>query len=248
MKALKLVFWAIIALLGFLLMQAFFESPKLFAGLSVPVGLLMLGLWWIPRQLARENTARHVQFKEGFNPNLRHDNIALDTARDELWIRDASGEQRYLRRDDLLSWKTAHDAGGSGVCRQRLELDVRDVGRPRWNVLFQRHSDGWFRGSNANAKERDEWFARLRAWQQSVASHPSSVAGASRPDASLPNLHSQYYQARTVDDQQNWLMAFDFACDAEELDPKQAWERLGGDYPGPSDEFVRLGRTYKAPA
>ena len=239
MKVLKLVFWGAIALLGFLLLQAFFESPKLFAGLSVPVGLLMLGLWWIPRQLARENKARHVQFKEGFNPDLRHDNIALDTARDELWIRDASGEQRYLRRDDLLSWKTAHDAGGSGVCRQRLELDVRDVGRPRWRVMFQRHSDGWFRGSNANVKERDEWFARLRAWDQQS---PATVtqAEATEADMSLSALHRHYYEATTDLQRYNYLMAFDISCLTAKLDQKTEWERLGGSYPGSSPDLSRM--------
>ncbi|ALN84419.1 hypothetical protein LC55x_1128 [Lysobacter capsici] len=31
-------------------------------------------------------------------------------------------------------------------------------------MLFERHSDRWIKTSKINGQERDEWFARLKAW------------------------------------------------------------------------------------
>lgn len=244
MAFLKLLRWILTALLVLALLASLGDGLFAVASTGVVVGVLLLTLWLVPHVFARErrrNIGEPVQFREGFDPDVVHDNIALDTKSDTLWIRDASGEQRYVQRGDLIAWKSAHD-WNNGTFRQRLELDLKDVRRPRWHVLFQRHSDTWIKTSKRNGQERDEWFARLRAWDQEPPSY-AAKAKAAGIGMSLPGLHSQYLQARSAEASHNWLVAFDVNCHAEGLDPRTEWERLGGTYPGPSPELVRMSRS-----
>lgn len=198
----------------------------------LPISVLVGAMWIVPLMFRKPKPkpAKHTDF----DPSIAHDNIALDTGRNVLWIRDASGAERYVRTEELLAWRTNSDRN-DGHFRQRLELDVSDVQRPRWNVLFQRHSDRRIKSSRINTAERDEWFARIRAWSQEAASHPG--AQDAKADQSLPALHAQYYQAENDLQRQNYLVAFDISCSTDSLDQKTQWERLGGDYPGPSPDL-----------
>ena len=241
MAFLKLVRWVLTALLVLALLVSFGDGFFAVVSTGVLVGFFLLFLWLVPHAFARSrNTRKPTTFREGFEPELRHDNIALDTASDTLWIRDASGAERYLERGDIIGFKTAHD-WNNGTFRQRLEIDVKDVSRPRWHVLFQRHSDTWIKTSKRNGAERDEWFARLRAWDQQGPSL-AAQAKAAGIDMSLPGLHRSYYEAKTDEDRHNWLVAFDIGCDTEDRDQKTEWERLGGTYPGPSPDLLKFGK------
>lgn len=244
MPLLKLLRLILAGLLVLAWLASLFDGLFAFVSTGVLVGVGLALLWLVPLAIVRQrelNAEKTPAFREGFEPDIWHDNIALDPHSDVLWIRDASGAERYLERSDLLSWKSNHD-WNNGTFRQRIEIDVKDVARPRWHVLFQRHSDTWKKTSQRNGQERDEWFARLRAWQQ----QPSSAAAqlkAAGIDTSLPGLHSQYYQSRTEQDHHNWLVAFDIGCLTAGLDQKTEWERLGGTYPGPSEDLLKFKRT-----
>lgn len=208
----------------------------------LPFGFLLGAIWLVPLLFRRPKP--RVKQHAGFEPSIAHDNIALDMARGTLWIRDASGADRYLKREDLLTWKTAHDFK-NGTFRQRIELDVRDVQRPRWQVLFERHSDRRVKTSRLNTQERDEWFARLRAWTQQ-APGVAAQAQAAGMDPEPSNMHQRYYEATTDEDRQNFLVAFDIACDTAGLDQRTEWERMGGTYPGPSPELLNFARRRTA--
>lgn len=244
MAFLKLVRWVLTALLIIGLLVSLGDGFFAVISVGTMVAFSLLALWLVPYAFSRArrlNTSKPVTFREGFEPEMRHDNIALDPHSDAVWIRDASGAERYLERGDMLRWKSAHD-WNNGTFRQRIEIDVNDVARPRWQVLFQRHSDTWIKTSKRNGQERDEWFARLRAWDQQPQSI-SARAKAAEIDMSLPGLHSQYYQARTEQDHHNWLVAFDIGCMTAGLDQKTEWERLGGTYPGPSEDLLKFKRA-----
>lgn len=241
MAFLKLVRWVLTALLIIGLLASLGDGFFAVISVGTMVAFSLLALWLVPYAFTRArrlNTSKPVTFREGFEPEMRHDNIALDPHSDAVWIRDASGAERYLERGDMLRWKSAHD-WNNGTFRQRIEIDVNDVQRPRWHVLFQRHSDTWIKTSKRNTAERDEWFARLRAWDQQPQSH-AAKAKAAGVDTSLPGLHRHYYEATTDVQRHNYLVAFDIGCLTENLDQKAEWERLGGTYPGPSPDLSRM--------
>lgn len=244
MALLKLARWAVTALLALFWLGSFEDGFFAVVSTGVLVAVLLLLVWLVPKSFARErshNTHKPVTFREGFEPDMRHDNIALDPHSDVVWIRDASGAERYLERGEMLSWKSAHD-WRNGTFRQRIEIDVSDAQRPRWHVLFQRHSDVWKKTSKRNGEERDEWFARLRAWDKQLQSH-AARAKAAGIDMSLPGLHRHYYDATTDVQRRNYLVAFDIGCLTAGLDQKTEWERLGGTYPGPSEDLLKFKRT-----
>lgn len=236
---LKFVRWVLTALAALLALYTVAADGVIGLVIGMSPIAFFVGLMWIVPLLFRRPKPPSKQHVD-FDPAIAHDNIALDTARGTLWIRDASGAERYLQRNDLLSWKTAHD-WKNGTSRQRIELDVRDVQRPRWQVLFQRHSDRWVKSSKVNAQERDEWFARLRAWTQQPPS-AAAQAHAAGLDPDVANMHRRYYEATTDEDRQNFLVAYDIACDTEDLDQKTEWERMGGSYPGPTPELLKFGK------
>lgn len=125
-------------------------------------------MWWVPKIVGAPKAAHsHLKSNPEFEPVLAHDHIALDPKRDLVWIRDPAIGERYICRHDLLAWKTNSD-WNNGTFRQRIELQLRDLTNPTWQVLFQRHSDTWKSSSRRNGQERDEWFARLQAWASSV--------------------------------------------------------------------------------
>lgn len=234
MAALKILRW--LATAGLVLVALIqLGAGNWFGGLAI--GLAASTMWWVPRIAAGPRKAPPKPNAE-FNPSIAHDNIALDPQRDLLWIRDPKLGERFVCHGDLLSWRTDQD-WNNGTFRQRIELQLRDVNQPSWQVLFQRHSDTWKSSSKKNGQERDEWFARIQAWDRSVPAPPSAQSAFS-PDFTLPTLHAQYYRAHSDVDRQNYLMAFDLGCDTQALDPKTEWERLGSEYPGPSAELLKF--------
>ncbi|MCD9098025.1 hypothetical protein LU699_13220 [Luteimonas fraxinea] len=123
----------------------------------------LLVLWIVPAIFRHRPPKAKKHDLSVFSAGISHDHIALDQERDKLWIRDPARGERYLDRNDILSIRTAFDVRGS-VTNQRLELQVRDVEHPLWQVPFVRHSDRRHKGMERNGAERDEWFARLKAW------------------------------------------------------------------------------------
>lgn len=126
------------------------------------VGVLTL-LWLVPLLLGHRPPKAKTDYRPGFTPAIAHDNIALDPHADVLWIRDPTLGERYLHRGEILSARTEYD-WRNGTFRQRIELQILDVRYPQYCVLFERHSDRWIKSSQINGQERDEWFARLKAW------------------------------------------------------------------------------------
>lgn len=197
----------------------------------------VLLLWVVPAIFRHRPPAKKKHDPAVFKADVAHDNIAIDFGRDKLWIRDPVLGERYLARGEALGIKTNFDYE-SGTFRQRLEFQTNDAVHPLWQVLFQRHSDRWIKTSKRNGAERDEWFARVRAWDHTPQSNTAKAAAAGM-DMSLPGLHRHYYGAENDLQRQNYLVAFDITCKAENLDQKTQWERLGGTYPGPSPELLR---------
>lgn len=129
----------------------------------VPVVIVLTVLWLVPMLFGHRRPAAPVKYRDGFIPAIAHDNIALDAEQGVLWIRDPTRGERYLLRSDILAAKTDHD-WHNGTFRQRIELQIADIANPQCCVLFERHSDRWIKTSKINGQERDEWFARLKAW------------------------------------------------------------------------------------
>lgn len=233
MAALKLLRW--LATAGLVLVALIqLGAGNWFGGLAI--GLAASTLWWVPKIARAPKTAKaHMKSNPEFEPAYAHEHIALDSKRDLLWIRDPAIGERYVGRTDLLSWRTNHD-WNNGTFRQRIELQLRDVANPLWNVLFQRHSDTWIKTSKKNAEERDEWFARLQAWNRS----PPAAKAATAPLRDFRiSLHESYYESDDEKHRATYLAAFDMGCNAEGFDQKASWERLGGEYPGPSPELLK---------
>lgn len=163
MKILRLIQWALTALLAFGVLSALTDGPTIFAIASVFSGLALAAVWGIPWAIRRERSTVDVTFEDGFKPEMMHSHIALDTTQNRLWIRDPKKGERYLAPGDILGIKTAQD-WNNGNFRQRLEFRLNDVRDPLWFVMFQRHSDRLVRTSKRNTAERDEWFARVQNW------------------------------------------------------------------------------------
>jgi hypothetical protein len=207
---------------------------------AVPTALVLVAIWGLPMLFRHSAPSLPVKFRDGFNPDIAHDNIALDSANQILWIRDPVRGERYLHRADVLTIKTDSD-WNNGTFRQRLEFQISDVHQPTWQVLFQRHSDRWIKSSKINGAERDEWFARMRAWLNAALSKPSSAPSTADKEYTLSELYQAYLWAGTDEEaRQNWLVAFDIQCFSEGLDARKEWERLDGIYPGPSPDLLRM--------
>ncbi len=129
----------------------------------VPSSFFLALIWLVPLAFGHRRPRVRVKHREGFHPSVEHDNIALDPGLDILWVRDPVRGERYIKRRDVLSARTAHD-WRNGTFRQRIELRIADIENPVWQVLFERHSDRWIKSSQFNGQERDEWFSRIAAW------------------------------------------------------------------------------------
>jgi hypothetical protein len=193
--------------------------------------MVSFAIWAAPRLLRGKKLTAPLSSSE-FNPTLAHDNIALDADRDMLWIRDVSGATRYVRRGELLSWKTDSALAGR-MLHHQIHLQVSDVQQPLWRVEFKRHAEGWKHSAKRNSEERSEWFARVQAWDAVKPQAGSS----NRPDSDadtrehLLTAFRLYRDAASAEEKQNALGAFNVIARGDGWDPQQEWERLGGTYP-----------------
>ena len=104
------------------------------------------------------------KYPDGFNGDYAHDNIAIDQKADKLWVRDPRGAI-VVSKNDILRWNIAHKVTGTGhTVNNRLEIHVRDLGRPKLSAPFNRHSDFLKPGATKNAAECEEWSSRLTTW------------------------------------------------------------------------------------
>lgn len=149
---------------GLLLLISYRPQDQVgFVIVLVPTAIFLAAVWLLPLVFRHRPVVAPKKFRDGFYPGATHDNIALDTGSDLLWVRDPLRGERYVRRTEVMSARTDHD-WRNGTFRQRIEIHIADTENPYWQVLFERHSDRWIKSSRINAQERDEWFARIKAW------------------------------------------------------------------------------------
>ncbi|TDK26215.1 hypothetical protein E2F46_06350 [Luteimonas aestuarii] len=139
------------------------DSLIIFVAVGQFVFWPILLLWILPLIFRRRPPKQKKHDPAQFSVDVAHEHIAMDFKRDKVWIRDPVRGERYLDRDHVLGMRTASDFRNY-VTSQRIEFQLRDLKVPMMHVVFARHSDSRRRGSEQNAAERDEWFARLKAW------------------------------------------------------------------------------------
>src|SRR5690606_26273080 len=103
-------------------------------------------------------------YPAGFEPSFAHDNIAIDQANGKLWLRDRSGFSAVVDKGDVLRWNRAYVSRGTIEFNNKLEVHVRDLNRPKFEVAFNRHGDTWKSGAARNSQEAEEWASRLTTW------------------------------------------------------------------------------------
>lgn len=166
----KVIRWIITGLALWWLCGVVFEEGTTADGALF--GLMLFGqlvfwplalLWGLPWLFRRRTPKLKKHRSEEFEPTVSHDHIALDLGRGAIWVRDPGKGERYLRRSEVLAIRTG-EYNYKGVVTHRLEVQVRDVVHPLWLVPFVRHSDRWLKSTAVNETERDEWFARMKAW------------------------------------------------------------------------------------
>lgn len=225
---LKLLKWAAIA--WFLVIALFQLSAGNTFG-AFAFSMVAFACWAAPRLLRGKKLTAPPSSSE-FNPTLAHDNIALDADRDMLWIRDVSGAARYVRRGELLSWKTDSALTGR-MLHHQIHLQVRDVQQPLWRVEFKRHAEGWKHSAKRNSEERSEWFARIQAWDATPAQ--SAAPGLDNDEVTREHLMSfirLHRDAGSSQGKESALEAFNVISKGRGWDPREEWERFGGTYPG----------------
>lgn len=140
----------------------------LFADLGIPfLGFLIspaAAIFAFVWAMRRGKETAPKSYPEGFTPTYAHDNIAIDVPNGKLWLRDQSGYSAVLNKGDVLGWSEAYVTYGVHHTRNRLEVNVRDLGRPKFEVPFRRHMDTFKWGAKKNYAELQEWHSRLTAW------------------------------------------------------------------------------------
>lgn len=221
---LKIVKWC--AIVWFLIIAAVqWAGGNVF--LAFAFALVAVACWMAPRLLVGKKLGPPKPNRE-FTPTIAHDNIALDTTRDLLWIRDVSGATRIIKRGELLSWDN-HSRLAGGIPHQRINLQIKDLDRPHWQVEFKRHTETWRASAQKNIDERAEWFARIQAWD---ATGPKVVSVGVDEDKEA--LRQFTILHRTVEDPKeraSAISAFETICQARGWSPRKEWEQFGEVYP-----------------
>lgn len=157
----------IIGLIVFFLSQAFFSalglSPLIAVALAVIAAFLVASRFSVSSSVSSASTDK----ADAFVPDFRHDNIAISSPADKLWVRDKSGKSAILDKADILRWNLAFTSFGIEHTNSRIEIHVRDLNRPMWSIPFKRHSDTWKWSARNNYAEAEEWQSRLTTWLQS---------------------------------------------------------------------------------
>lgn len=114
--------------------------------------------------MKRRSNAAPSRLPDGFGADFAHDNIAIDNGAGKLWLRDKSGVAAVVDKGDVLRWNTAFVSRGTVHLNSRLEVHVRDLKRPKFEVPFRRHGETWKWGAARNHAEAEEWNSRLTTW------------------------------------------------------------------------------------
>lgn len=112
----------------------------------------------------RHTTPAKASPVAGFDATHSHDNIAIN-ARDQIWVRDTQGEALVLSKYEVREWVHLWhpDRGYKG--NNRIEIRTIRLDRPVVTAAFRRHPETVF-GAPKNAREAEEWHARLGAFMQ----------------------------------------------------------------------------------
>jgi len=105
-----------------------------------------------------------ASYPPGFNPSYAHDHIAIDAESGKLWLRDVSGQTAVLDKRDVLRWNHSYRPLSGEWIDNRLEIEVRDLARPKYTIRFKRHGDSARWNMRKNVAECEEWQARLGSW------------------------------------------------------------------------------------
>jgi len=102
----------------------------------------------------------------GFSTDFHHDNIAIDTKSNRVWLRDRkSGQTSTLDKGNLLRWTHRYTTGNHGTwVKNFIDVEVRDLNHPKYEVAFNRHSELSIFGARKNQAECEEWQSRLTTW------------------------------------------------------------------------------------
>lgn len=90
--------------------------------------------------------------------------IAIDTADNKIWIRDASGRSVTLDKNQIVSWQVLYETNGNKPFNTRLRLETRDLANPTWTVRFNANGTLSNIQEKNNLADAEEWSARLTAW------------------------------------------------------------------------------------
>lgn len=108
-----------------------------------------------------------TRWPEEFNPDYQHINIAIDTKSDRIWLRDKNGRSAVLDKSAIKQWQrnftSVYHLGRNLEYDNYILVLVADLNHPSWEIAFKKHRDAHI-NSNQNAKECEEWIARLNAW------------------------------------------------------------------------------------
>lgn len=101
---------------------------------------------------------------QDFNASFGHDNIAIDTNANKIWLRDRkTGQTAILNKSDLLRWSHRYTSIGQYWTKNFIDLEVRDLNRPKYEIAFNRHADTKW-GCKKNQAQCEEWQSRLTTW------------------------------------------------------------------------------------
>lgn len=102
----------------------------------------------------------------GFSKDFHHDNIAIDTKSNKVWLRDRkSGHAATFDKGDLLRWSHRYTTGNHGTwVKNFIDVEVRDLNRPKYEVAFNRNGELSIFGARKNQAECEEWTSRLTTW------------------------------------------------------------------------------------
>lgn len=109
---------------------------------------------------------RHPQPKgraSSFDATHAHDHLAINTHRAQVWARDQSGREVVLEAREVRQWTHLWVPDRGYKARNRIELTTTRVDFPIVTVPFERHSATVW-GAPKNAREAEEWHARLGAF------------------------------------------------------------------------------------
>jgi len=98
-----------------------------------------------------------------FEATHAHDHLAINTQRAQVWARDQSGREVVLEAHEVRQWTHRWVPDKGYKARNRIELTTTRVDFPIVTVPFERHSATVW-GAPKNAREAEEWHARLGAF------------------------------------------------------------------------------------